>query len=423
MSYSTVTYTGNGTNQVFTVPFPYINQSDVNVQVGGLAASYVWLTSTIVQITPAPAFGAQVYIFRSTALGSASVTFNDGYTLRAFDLNAVNTQVLYGIQEAWDQTSATIAASKIQTGNLPPVAPVNNTNILQVMGGVWTLVTMNQFRTNSGLFPITTKGDVWVGGASFDARLPAGANNQIIVYDSSQPLGMKTVYMPVADSSLTSGASGLAVGLNANGGIIVSGGLLVRGAQISSGVPAGVANGDQWYDPGTAGYKTYINGLVIGRVGKGAVAVTDGTVVTNTVTVTASGPFLAVPANTLTVGKVIRIKFHGNYVATANPTLTLTLFNNSSAIDALNFVCSGGGRFNGEVYMTIRSVGVTGTFVVGGTLIAEANGSNPSLCFGQSAAFTVNTAASNQFYIAFTWSAANAANQVHLTTFFAEIMD
>jgi len=38
--------------------------------------------------------------------------------------------------------------------------------------------------------PLTTKGDVW-GFSSVDARIPVGANNQVLTADSAQPLGLK----------------------------------------------------------------------------------------------------------------------------------------------------------------------------------------------------------------------------------------
>src|SRR5215469_16609819 len=43
--------------------------------------------------------------------------------------------------------------------------------------------------------PLTTKGDVW-GFSTVDARIPVGSDNQVLVADSSQTLGVKWAAAP-----------------------------------------------------------------------------------------------------------------------------------------------------------------------------------------------------------------------------------
>src|SRR4051812_36057785 len=101
MSYSTVTYTGNGATNTFGVPFPYISQSDVQCLVAGVPTAFTWATSSSITFTFPPANGASIYLYRTTSLAVLPASFFDGSTFRASDLNSDFTQILYLAQEAW----------------------------------------------------------------------------------------------------------------------------------------------------------------------------------------------------------------------------------------------------------------------------------------------------------------------------------
>lgn len=58
MSYSYVTYTGDGTTQDYIVPFPYLKISDVKVSLDEAeqnALAYSWHTSGTIRFVTAPA--------------------------------------------------------------------------------------------------------------------------------------------------------------------------------------------------------------------------------------------------------------------------------------------------------------------------------------------------------------------------------
>ena len=105
MSYSYVTYTGDGTTQDYIVPFPYLKISDVKVSLGEAeqnALAYSWHTSGTIRFVTAPPNGASIRIQRITDKVTPAVDFRDGSTLTEADLDLAVTQLLYIAQEAYD---------------------------------------------------------------------------------------------------------------------------------------------------------------------------------------------------------------------------------------------------------------------------------------------------------------------------------
>jgi microcystin-dependent protein len=109
MAFSLVQYTGDGSTTNFAVPFPYLNQSDVHVAVNGvLQTTVTWLNAGLVQVQPAPAAGTTVLLSRQTSYAAEAVTFVDGSTVQAADLNAQAKQDLFLAQEASDRAEQNI---------------------------------------------------------------------------------------------------------------------------------------------------------------------------------------------------------------------------------------------------------------------------------------------------------------------------
>ena len=96
-------------NQVFTVPFPYLDVDDVKVTVDGEPVAVTWNNSSVLSISPAPSVGAIVYIQRRTNSNSLLVDFTDGSTLSEKQLDLMAQQNLYLAQEAFDRTEDSIA--------------------------------------------------------------------------------------------------------------------------------------------------------------------------------------------------------------------------------------------------------------------------------------------------------------------------
>ena len=99
----TQTTTGN---RDFSVTFPFMQTSDLKVQLAGVTKSlttdYTIVQSganTVVNFNTAPADNAVVRIFRDTDIDAIKSTYQSGSSIRATDLNENKTQLLYAAQE------------------------------------------------------------------------------------------------------------------------------------------------------------------------------------------------------------------------------------------------------------------------------------------------------------------------------------
>ena len=95
-------YTGNGSTKQYTLSFPYISKDHVFVRVGGENVAFTWLNDTTVVLASAPASGAKVMVYRNTPKDGYLVTFKAGTGFREKDLNTMNTQILYVVQENFE---------------------------------------------------------------------------------------------------------------------------------------------------------------------------------------------------------------------------------------------------------------------------------------------------------------------------------
>lgn len=101
MANSYVLYTGNGSTQDFTVPFGYIDEDHVTVEVDGIEVAAAFTTGSSIQTTVAPAAATEVKVKRATPK-STMVTFSDATGLTAADLNLQGTQARYIAEEQED---------------------------------------------------------------------------------------------------------------------------------------------------------------------------------------------------------------------------------------------------------------------------------------------------------------------------------
>lgn len=103
MPYSYAVYTGNGTNDQFTVSFPYIRKEHVVASVNYVSATFTWVNDSVIQLDSVPANAARVEVRRVTPVTAPLVDFADGSTLVAADLDTVALQQTYINQEQDDQ--------------------------------------------------------------------------------------------------------------------------------------------------------------------------------------------------------------------------------------------------------------------------------------------------------------------------------
>ena len=103
MAITSITYPGNGSNKLFTIPFLYLDTSDIDVYLNGtlqtITTQYFFANATTVEFVAAPANGAIVKLDRSTDDSDNPATFFPGSSIKAADLNENFDQTLYVVQE------------------------------------------------------------------------------------------------------------------------------------------------------------------------------------------------------------------------------------------------------------------------------------------------------------------------------------
>lgn len=104
-------WAGDGSTTQFSFSFPYQSPADVYVEVDSTIVPTVFVTSHTVQITPAPAFGSEVLIYRSTPAITMANDFQLGAPFLPSNIDENFEQTLFALQEALDflaKTGSTI---------------------------------------------------------------------------------------------------------------------------------------------------------------------------------------------------------------------------------------------------------------------------------------------------------------------------
>lgn len=113
-------YTGDGTTVLFSVTFPYISQSDVEVTVNGFSTSdFTFANANTIEFNTPPDAGDTIAVIRKTDISQSRTVFAAGSPIRASDLNQNNQQLLFSAQETNDVSAGASAAagSAISTAN------------------------------------------------------------------------------------------------------------------------------------------------------------------------------------------------------------------------------------------------------------------------------------------------------------------
>ena len=210
MSFAINNYTGNGSTTTFSVTFPYITQSHVQVRIDNvlktLGVDYTFPTSSTIQFTTAPANGVNINFKRSSNQSARLVDFQDGSTITESILDQDSNQMFYMSQEAidstagvmaldgdnkWDATSRIIKnlASPINdndavnkafiTTNLPAINTVN-TNIASVASVASNIANVNAVNSNS-----TNINSVASNSANINSAVSNATNINAVVANSA----------------------------------------------------------------------------------------------------------------------------------------------------------------------------------------------------------------------------------------------
>ena len=100
MAITSNTYTGNGTNKLFSITFPYLDTTDIDVYLNGtlqtVTTQYTFANATTIEFVAAPANGAAVRIDRSTDDSALAATFFPGSSIKAADLRSFVGKIFIG---------------------------------------------------------------------------------------------------------------------------------------------------------------------------------------------------------------------------------------------------------------------------------------------------------------------------------------
>ena len=217
MATTSNTYTGNGSNKLFSITFPYLETSDINVYLNGvlqtITTQYSFANATTVEFVAAPANGAVILLDRSTDDQTLQATFFPGSSIKANDLNFNFDQVLYLAQETANISNA--ASANVGTANTNASAAVVTANsalsvannaVSTANGAVSTANTASTNASNA----VTT-----ANTASSNASTALTTSNQAIA-DSTTALGLATTANSnstaalIAASNAESTANGIA---------------------------------------------------------------------------------------------------------------------------------------------------------------------------------------------------------------------
>lgn len=163
-------------------------------------------------------------------------------------------------------------------------------------------------------------------------------------------------------------------------------------------------------------------------------ATTDSTL-TNTITETSIIPTgigtLTAPANFLVVGKVLRARIAGIYTTPGlgTPAITVKIKLGSTVIGSVTTsslaVGITGARFYGDSYITVRSIGASGSVVIDSGVTYNTTGNvivSDALNNG-AAAVTIDTTGSLTMDVTGTWDTASTTRIIKVTTFTLEALN
>lgn len=191
----------------------------------------------------------------------------------------------------------------------------------------------------------------------------------------------------------------------------------------STSNPAASTVGDIWYHTTLNNHKVNTAVGIGGVKSTPAVTTSSSTAINTTASETAFSGAFQIPANSLTVGRIIQAEWSGVYSNTGTPTLQLRVrYGTTAGVSLIDFgaVASGSTvtnrtwkvRFRGIV----RSIGATGTIACDAELFmntgATAIVTGVVICQGTNATATIDTTTATNLSLTAQWSASSASNTI-----------
>lgn len=92
-------YLGDGSTTQFDITFSYDDSTTLRAEVDGVPAEFTLINPSRIELTEAPATGAEIEIYRETDVSTPLVDFEDGAIVRAVDLDAAVAQPRSRVEE------------------------------------------------------------------------------------------------------------------------------------------------------------------------------------------------------------------------------------------------------------------------------------------------------------------------------------
>ena len=202
MATTSNTYTGNGTNKLFSITYPYLDTSDINVYLNGtlqtITTQYTFANATTVEFVTAPANGAVILLDRSTDDNTLQATFFPGSSIKANDLNFNFDQVLYLAQE-----TANSAANQSTAGLQTQITTATNTANAAVVTANTANSTANTANTTAnGIAGTANTALTNANAAVVTANAIAGTANTALA-NSSAAVATANTALPLAGGTMT----------------------------------------------------------------------------------------------------------------------------------------------------------------------------------------------------------------------------
>ena len=195
MAITSNTYTGNGSNKLFSITFPYLDTSDIDVYLNGtlqtITTQYFFANATTVEFVAAPANGATVKLDRSTDDTNLQATFFPGSSIKAVDLNENFDQALYIAQETANNVANAVAG-------LIPDGTITNAKVNATAGIDATKLSFTQAGTGATARTVDSKLKDVVSVKDFGAVGDGTTNDTAAIQAAinSLPTNGGTVFIP-----------------------------------------------------------------------------------------------------------------------------------------------------------------------------------------------------------------------------------